>query len=145
MPAWGSLSLLEGVWLLAASVGGIYSAINLLTALGDRRFVTRRKLNGGRRLVAVGNVRRESFRLSSLVSCFLVGVYAAVPVEWQAPFRGWLSPLLLLWIVGSLAMNSFLDRHDRASLMTIVGGYEAARKRLVDRADGGHAAGEHPG
>lgn len=142
MPAWGSLTLLEAIWILVALAGLAYSSKQLRRALAQRHFIHFKNLNGGRRIVTDRNVRQESLRLFGLTACLLLGVYAASPPSVQAPFVGWLAPLLLVCIMTSLALGSFLDEQSSIALQQMLAIMDGARKRNAARAE--HAAGEHP-
>lgn len=120
MPTWASVTLFEALWVGVALFGSVYCVRNLRNALGDRRFVEQERLNGGRRIVATANVRRESLRLTGMMACLVLGLYAAVPVEWQAPFRVWLPAVCAITVVASMSANSYLDAEQRRALMVLL-------------------------
>ena len=112
----GSFSVLELVWSVIALGGIVIAALNAWEALADYRALGGRQ--NGRRVVAIGNIRREIIRIGADVAFLGVGLYAGtVPANPHATMLGVVLTSCL--VVGSLGfnLNSWLDRRDRIYLM----------------------------
>lgn len=103
------------VWTIAALVGAVIAAWATYDAVLDLRALG--ATSNGRRILAVGWVRREAIRFLIQVTWAGIG-FAAL----QRP-EGPANPLVLL-LVGTnvaLALNTILDARDRIRLRRIIG------------------------
>lgn len=103
------------VWTLAATFGTLIAVWNTLDAWADLRAIG--SLSNGRRIIAVGWVRREAFRVFIQGTWALIG-FLALPTASDA-----IDPLVLLLVATNLAVaaNTALDARDRIVLRRIIG------------------------
>lgn len=108
------VSLLELVWLVIAAIGVWTAAHNGLEALRD--FQALGSKSNGRRVIAVGNLRREVVRVLIHLSYLLIGLLAAsIPSQPTAEFP--VVAIVLIMAAAGMTLNSYLDRRDRLYLL----------------------------
>lgn len=119
-----TLSLGEEVWLAVGVWGLTLAQRNLVAAVGDLRFVGRRRLNGGRRIVARNNVRREAVKVAKCLCLIGVGLVAAsrppaalVP---HSPPTALLAPLLIIAVELLIVSDTYFDRRERVALLSLL-------------------------
>ena len=118
-----TISVLEVLYALVAVYGLVVTALNAWDAWGDYQFILQRTLNGGRRLVARGNIRRECLRMAQLASCLVIAIYAMTrpPATPGAhPLQLLIVPACLIVIEVTCTINSVSDRHDRIALISLL-------------------------
>lgn len=103
------------IWTLTATLGALIAVWNTLDAWADLRALG--SLSNGRRIIAVGWVRRESIRVFIQATWALIG-FLALPTASNT-----VSPLVLLLVATNLAVaaNTALDARDRIRLRRIIG------------------------
>jgi 4-hydroxybenzoate polyprenyltransferase len=112
----GNFSTVELAWTLIALLGMAVAFVNGREAIVDYQALEGKR--NGRRVVAIGNIRRETIRIFADLVFLAVGIYAGLtPANPAATFTGLLVTLAL--VIGSLGfnLNSWLDRADRIYLM----------------------------
>lgn len=117
-----TISVLELVYALVALYGLIVTTQNALDALADYRVIGQRRLNGGRRIVARGNIRREYLRIGQLAGCLVIALYAMTrpPMPGFHPIQVLIVPACLIVIEVTCVINSASDRHDRKALIALL-------------------------
>lgn len=111
----------EAFWLLTLAISCVISAAALADAIADRRAIL--ALNGrakefrSRRLIGVGNIRRESVRLAIQLILFSLAV-PSVFDDRDIP----ITPALVLFLClpAILLINSILDMDERRKLSQII-------------------------
>lgn len=114
-----SFSIAEALWVWVILLGLRFAGANQVRAMADRAYIRREKLNGGRQVVADGNVRREALRLTGLCALLLLGVYAAFPVEWRPTWIGWFPAACIIVCGVSMTLNSKLDSDERDTFLRV--------------------------
>lgn len=100
------------IWTLAASVGAVIAAWNCWDAYRDLDALG--PVTNGRRILAIGYVRREAVRL--LIQVTWAGIGAMALLGLQGPLAE-----LLVATAGAVALNTILDARDRIRLRRIIG------------------------
>ena len=103
------------IWTLTASAGALIATWNTWDAWADLRALG--MASNGRRVIALGWVRRELIRVFIQASWAFIG-FLALPTASNA-----VSPLGLLLVATNiaLAVNTVLDARDRIVLRRIIG------------------------
>lgn len=112
-------SLVEVLWTLVALIGVYYSTRNVYDGFADLKSLG--ELKNGRRIVAVGNIRRDVFRLTIQAIYLAIGLVAGFTPASRAPAN-----LALAIVVGVvfiftsvlLTLSAFYDHQDRIKLLT---------------------------
>lgn len=125
----GSLSGIEAIWIALAVTGAAVSISNALDAWADLRAVG--GLKNGRRLLAVGAVRREVLRLLIYTMYVFIGVFAGLTPALPGQQLSFVAAILVFTSL-ILTTNSVLDRHERIALMS---GQSVDAKKAADRED----------
>ena len=117
-----TISVLEVLYALVAVYGLVVTALNAWDAWGDYQFIKQRTLNGGRRIVARGHIRRECLRMCQLAACLAIAVYAMTrpPQTGVHALQVLIVPLCLIVIEVTCTINSASDRHDRIALISLL-------------------------
>lgn len=103
------------VWTIAASVGAIIAAWNVIDAYIDLQALG--PVSNGRRIIGIGWVRREAVRFLIQAGWAFIG-FMALPTATDA-----INPVVLI-LVGTnvaVALNTILDARDRIRLRRIIG------------------------
>lgn len=110
------IGAVEGFWIITVSLATVLSALALLDAIRDRAAIA--QMNGqARRLIGVGNIRRETGRLVINIALFSLEVPAMFD---DADIQ--LTPFLvvLLAVPVVILANSALDWWERRRLSAIL-------------------------
>ena len=107
--------MITWAWTLIAVAGAILSMLGALDASRDLRALG--TIANGRRLLALGDLRRELIRLSIQVVWTLIGLESAL----HGGAEPSLGVILLMGTNAALAISTLLDLHDRARLRRILG------------------------
>lgn len=114
----------EASWSTMALVGLAVTLWGLWDAYGDRRALRDSGKNGARRVVALGNIRREWARTYVLLCFLALGVYqmARPPVLAAQPVtRGGIALTLALVLAALvIVVESVLDRRERVNLRVYI-------------------------
>lgn len=102
------------IWTVAALVGAVIAAWNLVDAWRDLQALDSTVING-RRILALGWVRREIVRLSIQAVWAVIGT-TAIPPDVN------LAILLLVGTNIAVAVNTLMDAHERIKLRRIING-----------------------
>lgn len=107
--------MIVAVWTLTATFGALIAVWNTLDAWADLRALG--PISNGRRIIAVGWVRRESFRVFIQATWALIGFLSLPTASGEA------SPLVLLLVATNVAVaaNTALDARDRIRLRLVIG------------------------
>ncbi len=126
----GAVSIIEMIWMTLAVIGSFFSAINARDAWLDLHALE--GATNGRRLLAIGAVRRESLRLVIYLIYLVIGVSAGIErVDADRPLV--IATLLLVFTLFVLTLNSIFDRKERRVLLS---GIVAAREAAVTVREG---------
>lgn len=117
-----TISVLEVLYALVAVYGLLVTVLNAWDAWGDYQYILQRTLNGGRRLVARGNIRRECLRMGQLAACLVIALYAMTrpPTPSVHALQALIVPACLIVIEVTCTINSASDRHDRIALISLL-------------------------
>lgn len=104
------------VWTLAATIGAVIAAWSIYDAYRDLRAMG--AAQNGRRLIAIGWIRREVIRFGIQAVWAGIGVLA-IPNATNA-----VNPIALLLVATNVAvaLNTFLDARERILLRRIING-----------------------
>lgn len=126
VPQWGTVTLIEAIWLASGLVAFALSLRRLPALLDDYRFAQMNQ-EDDLYVIARGYLRRELVRVLQAGAVISIGVYAAIqpsPVPGPAKIT-----LVGLWLTATLisisvlvALQSYLDWRDREKVNRIIGG-----------------------
>ena len=112
----GNATPVELIWTTLGAIGLYVGTLNAWEALHDFRSLG--GLANGRRVIATDNIRRETLRAFSYLQAIVLGVIASfappAPVRSETSYIG---SLILIGILSTLVINSYLDRRSRLYLM----------------------------
>lgn len=107
---------LEAVTLAVGIVGAWLSIWGLFSACADLNYLTAKNLNGARRIVAISNISRQSFRMAIQVAIVGAGSYAVIRLDFSHGEHA-LVLLSFILMIGALTLVSeVLDRIRRVQL-----------------------------
>lgn len=106
------------VWTLVCAAGGYYSHRNLLAAAEDRGWLAGSGLNGARKIVADGNVRRERARMVFWTIAVVVGIVTLAQPERDTWVRLAVAAALI-FVMAVNAYNSYSDDQDRRKVRAL--------------------------
>ena len=119
----GTMSVLELVWILVAVIGASITSVNTQHAWSDYRFIKRNNIFNGRRIVARTAAWTEALRLTIQIIFIAIGVLAALipdPVVPHLPLKvvilGYLVRLGLIISSILLTIKSELLRRMRRAI-----------------------------
>jgi hypothetical protein len=109
------------IWTITASIGVVVSTIALKDARHDEAILQAAKIDGAKRVVVVGHIRRETMRLIVQV-CFLVtGVLVLLPGSQTGPLSETEVIKILIVVPAALiVLNSIEDMRARQRLLNML-------------------------
>lgn len=122
MPA--NASSIETIWTISALIGFAVNLWALFDALYDLHALHLAGLNGARRIVALGNVRREVFRIFAQVCFLVIGVTAmSTPPDHdhrRVSLFGVIFTVCFVAAAVSLVLSAAFDRLERLKLIAYI-------------------------
>jgi hypothetical protein len=126
IPQWGTVTLIETVWLASGLVAFVFAALRMRPLLADYRLA----VEAGEDdvcIIARGYLRRETIRVAQAVCVISIGLYAAVdapvvPGPARVSIVGLVITGVLITISLLVALQSFLDWRDRNEIRRILRG-----------------------
>ena len=115
------MEYLAMAWTALAGIGLVVNLKALQEAKIDRWYVQHHDHIGTKLMVAQSNIRRERFRVAIQVLFLAAGLVSLMnpPTESLVPTRFWISLSLIAASVMTV-IQSFLDGHDRQSLIELI-------------------------
>lgn len=119
-----TISITELVWSLVTIAGFGIALVALLDAHGDLQALRMAGKNGARRIVAIGNIRREVFRVALQAIFSGIGIYLMTqpPANAAKPITRGAIVLTVGMVAAALSIvaSSSLDRRERIRLIAYI-------------------------
>jgi hypothetical protein len=113
------------IWMTVASIGVLISAVALQDARHDAAILRAARVDGAKRILVVGHIRRETMRLIVQVCFLFAGVLVLLPGLGYRLRTGFLSEeetikLLIVVPAALIVLNSIEDMRARQRLLNML-------------------------
>lgn len=124
IPQWGTLNLIEAIWLFSGLVALGFALLRIRSLWGDY-MATKKIGQDDLCIIARGYLRREAIRIAQAITIIGIGIYAgldppAIPGPARTSITGLVLTAALILVSALVSIQSLLDWRDREEVRRIL-------------------------